>query len=1545
MSNEVKQYFLGLDIGTNSVGWAVTDENYNVIRGKQFEVDSKGNVIKKNSVHLLGSRLFPEATTAQARRVNRNNRRRLIRRRWRIILLRELFENEMNKVDPTFFTRLDNSFFHKEDKQIDIQDMNLLFKGDKKESSYKTIYHLRKEMIKKANKKFDIREIYLVMSHMIKYRGNFLETGTYNFNSEKGISEILENDFKQLNDCLENLKSEELYEQKNIGTYDMNYFDAIYNLFKDTNGINNIKNSDGTKSFINDTKSLAYKLYLAIIGGTVKLKEIYEIIYGKDETDTYDEELLKLPLPYSSENFESDLEKLHLDEQIADLIIKGKETHDHRKLIYLLKGSASLSESMVKMYDNHHNQLQKLKAAIKKYKPELYKHFFSEFSQKDEDKTYADYIGSYYDKKDDKKPGKMIRGPHCKKEEFYKSVKTILGLDVKDKASLPDDLKKIAKYIEEDNFLLRQNSPDNGVIPYQLNEMELRQIIENQGQYYPFLKEKGKAYLNKEKEEYKLVSLLKFKIPYYVGPLSNKGLKDDKEKDKHNHWAQFKENQENIKIYPWNFEDVVDLDKSEEKFIERLTNKCSYILGENCLPKFSLYFQVYKILNALNNVTLNDKSLTFEEKKDIIEKLYLNKSKVSVNDYKKYFKEKYKDELGIDNFRTNNLKEFDKDNELIIHNLSSFVDFKDILGDDFYKDKHLFDKAEEIIILRTKIEDDERLEKHLKNVLPDLTDEQIKQICRLKYKGWSPLSKKLLVDLKSDFVDQYTGEVKSYNILQYLLYTNNNFMQLYEGKEVESKNTFKEQVEKYNSEIRDSNQINIDDLIDQTYVAPPMKRALHQTLNIIDELKKYLGHKTNNPEFKFDKIFVECTREKQESKKIDSRKKQIGDAYNEAKKQAKEMANEIDYLQQNELSKYSDDNLRGKKLFLYFMQLGRDVYSGEKIKLDELESKYDIDHIIPRAYGYKDDSFNNTVLVRKDLNNRKQDIYPIPSEILSEKGREWVKKLYSLKRKDKTSYFMPKEKMNKILSRVGLSDDQITGFVNRQLTMTNQAVKAVCDTLINIGYDKSKIIYSKASFVSDFRNYFNFIKIRDLNNYHHAHDAYLNIVVGNFYNKYFTNNFTKAKYIEFRNDRKTINTDSQHLFKCDRKLGTSNNYYWIAPKQVKILEKIKGEIQAAKDINWEDYLKLKENVNKDYKIEVVEYDGGTYDTIKKTLTKYHPLVTHMMYENKGAQGIFNKSSVSPAKECSSGLVLKLKTKENLDYPDRYNPEKYGNYTDLSTPYYMLVKYNYVKKGEQIFEYRILGIPQVFLMQYRNGTTIDEAKVKNYVIQLIKTDSKIELNDNDIEIVVNKILIKSCVELINRDDSHLTQALAVTGRSGKNLSYINTKELNIDSMYQRYLKKICKFLGTNLPSGKKVDLQQYEDLIKQEEGIVEFTKLTNISKNENLEFFEYLQSVVKKEYLDLISIFKKLVEFKPEQFNNEFDIITQVRIIYQIIQMLSCGKFAITFELIKGIKPNSKGTIVSSIFKSSIFLNDEEFRIINYSSTGLFKRILFSNIKD
>ena len=76
-------YLIGLDMGTSSVGWAVTDMEY--------------HILKQKGKALWGIRLFDAAQTAAARRVFRTNRRRNERKKQRIQWLQQLFDAEIAK--------------------------------------------------------------------------------------------------------------------------------------------------------------------------------------------------------------------------------------------------------------------------------------------------------------------------------------------------------------------------------------------------------------------------------------------------------------------------------------------------------------------------------------------------------------------------------------------------------------------------------------------------------------------------------------------------------------------------------------------------------------------------------------------------------------------------------------------------------------------------------------------------------------------------------------------------------------------------------------------------------------------------------------------------------------------------------------------------------------------------------------------------------------------------------------------------------------------------------------------------------------------------------------------------------------------------------------------------------------------------------------------------------------------------------------------------------------------------------------------------------
>lgn len=166
MHNYGEKNYLGLDLGTSSVGWAVTDENYNLRRAKGKD--------------LWGARLFDEAQPSVERRTHRTSRRRAQREKARISMLRGYFEKEINKIDAGFFVRLEESKYHFEDRSENNQQRYAIFNDDNytDEDFYKeypTVFHLRKRLIE-SKQPMDVRMVYLALLNMYKHRGNFLNS-------------------------------------------------------------------------------------------------------------------------------------------------------------------------------------------------------------------------------------------------------------------------------------------------------------------------------------------------------------------------------------------------------------------------------------------------------------------------------------------------------------------------------------------------------------------------------------------------------------------------------------------------------------------------------------------------------------------------------------------------------------------------------------------------------------------------------------------------------------------------------------------------------------------------------------------------------------------------------------------------------------------------------------------------------------------------------------------------------------------------------------------------------------------------------------------------------------------------------------------------------------------------------------------------------------------------------------------------------------------------------------------------------------------------
>ncbi len=206
MKKQFGDYCIGLDVGTESVGWAATDDDYRLLRF--------------NGKPMWGVHLFDAGKTAQERRVYRITRRRGERRLQRLLLLQELFAEKISEVDPGFYLRLKESKYWADDKTVD--QPNTLFHDEQYADcdyhrDYPTVYHLRKALIDDAEKKHDIRLLYLAVAHILKNRGHFLLQGQ-DFDAsaafpeiyasfQKALGEETELDFSVNDDDLDRIKT------------------------------------------------------------------------------------------------------------------------------------------------------------------------------------------------------------------------------------------------------------------------------------------------------------------------------------------------------------------------------------------------------------------------------------------------------------------------------------------------------------------------------------------------------------------------------------------------------------------------------------------------------------------------------------------------------------------------------------------------------------------------------------------------------------------------------------------------------------------------------------------------------------------------------------------------------------------------------------------------------------------------------------------------------------------------------------------------------------------------------------------------------------------------------------------------------------------------------------------------------------------------------------------------------------------------------------------------------------------------------------------
>ena len=360
--------------------------------------------------------------------------------------------------------------------------------------------------------------------------------------------------------------------------------------------------------------------------------------------------------------------------------------------------------------------------------------------------------------------------------------------------------------------------------------------------------------------------------------------------------------------------------------------------------------------------------------------------------------------------------------------------------------------------------------------------------------------------------------------------------------------------------------------------------------------------------------------------------------------------------------------------------------------------------------------------------------------------------------------FISKKKYDRLTRTEDFTNEELSGFIERQIVETRQSSKAVAE-LLNRLYEHSEIVYVKAGLVSDFRHDNKMLKSRRINDYHHAKDAFLNIVVGNVYNAKFTSN--PRKWIK---ENRGTNYSIRRVFDYNVKRG--NTVVW----------------QGVKD------------------------GGHSIDEIRKTMARNDILYTEYTYYDKGE--LFNATLVKKGNDKAINL------KKALD------SVKYGGYNSPKTSAFAFIEFDGKKKERKN---HIVEIPVYIVnIAKRQPDTIKEyleqkkgyknVVIKKYPIKknaLIKIDGYLArvrgANETDILLknAVQLILNDKYYEIIRRVEKYLEYNVQYEAES----MFEGFDHADLNSLYDELTSKLGTSIYKKRPANQLNALEKGKEKFK------------------------------------------------------------------------------------------------------------------------------------
>lgn len=500
---------------------------------------------------------------------------------------------------------------------------------------------------------------------------------------------------------------------------------------------------------------------------------------------------------------------------------------------------------------------------------------------------------------------------------------------------------------------------------------------------------------------------------------------------------------------------------TEKNIFEKLIGKCSVYPEEYRGAMASYTAEEYNFLNDMNNLTINKRKLTCEEKKKLAERI---KTSEKAPNMRKLISEVMGEK--IEEF--SGARE-DKQGKELFHTFPVYRGMRKALAEIGRNIEELSrDELDEIGHIWTLNRDRESVLEALNAVECTITldEEVINRLLEFRkadsnnlFGKWHSFSIRIMKELIPEMYEQPKEQMTLLTEMGYF----GNRKDLFAGMTNIPSN-----------------------ILDEELLNPVVRRSVRITFRVFNALLEKYGM----PE----RVVIEMPRDRN----TEEEKQAINDRQATNEKEKEYIEKELKSLGIELSKKYfnAQKNL-WLKLKLWNEQGGVCLYSGVAINpkdIMEHPDMFDIDHIIPISISYSD-ARSNKVLVYKDENRQKGNMTPYQylsgkSDWNYDKFRSMVLQL--AKSKD---YPLSKAKVRNLLFTENITKNEVRqGFINRNLNDTRYASRLILNTLQSFfaaQESSTAVTVINGNFTHQMRVNMKLDKDRDATFSHHAVDAML----------------------------------------------------------------------------------------------------------------------------------------------------------------------------------------------------------------------------------------------------------------------------------------------------------------------------------------------------------------------------------------------------------------------------------------------------------------------